>query len=226
MKKFNKIAIMDYDHTLSKGVISIELLKQMEKDGKISKGYSSEIENIKKKNIGYNNIAREIHETHAKYLKGIKEIDFIRYIENFDIRQYLNIWSLELIKLLKENNYFTVIVTAGIQQLFQKIQEELDIDTVFATRMEIKNGKFQGKIIDHINNNRKLEITRKIVKDADFTLAIGDSEGDIEMLSYVNRGYLYEPNELLKKKLKNENLVLVDENNILQTIKRDITGSI
>ena len=69
--------------------------------------------------------------------------------------------------------------------------KQLDIYLpIIATDFEVKNEIYTGKIQKNLNGEAKLEAVTALIQPEDYTIAFGDSEGDLEMLQTVNQGYL------------------------------------
>lgn len=76
--------------------------------------------------------------------------------------------------------------------MIQALNESIHANTVLATTIDIKNGKYTGKSPMLLNNKYKVDKIREIVgSDSNtFSIGFGDSTGDFDMLSLMDKAFV------------------------------------
>lgn len=109
----------------------------------------------------------------------------------------------ELIRYHRAAGHDVVIVSASAAPLVELIAEELGIDNVVATELEIVDGKFTGQITRYLKGAEKaaavLDITASHNIDLGASFAYSDSATDIPMLELVGNPVAVNPDRGLKK---------------------------
>ena len=88
----------------------------------------------------------------------------------------------------KRANTQTAIITAAPQFIAQAVKAALGIDKAYSTRYggNARTGLFTGRIKQPMTPGRKADITRNLRLGFKRTIGLGDSEGDVGMLSLVD----------------------------------------
>ena len=85
----------------------------------------------------------------------------------------------------------------------EPIAQELGIDRVVATEIEVVDGKLTGEITRYLKGEQKAEAMRELVESQDYDLAASyaysDSLTDVPMLSLVGHPVAVNPERGLKK---------------------------
>lgn len=109
----------------------------------------------------------------------------------------------ELIEHHQAQGHEVVIISASAEILVKPIAEELGIDTVVATGMEIVDGKLTGTITRYLKGDAKAEAAVEFAKTRGYDLAksfaYSDSATDIPMLEAVGNPVAVNPDRALKK---------------------------
>lgn len=109
----------------------------------------------------------------------------------------------ELIEQHKAQGHEVVIISASAEILVKPIAEELGIDTVVATGMEVVDGKLTGTITRYLKGDAKAEAAVEFAKTRGYDLAksfaYSDSATDIPMLEAVGHPVAVNPDRALKK---------------------------
>jgi len=110
------------------------------------------------------------------------------------------------IAILKENKIYTVIVSAGLDILADRVAKKLDIDFVFANGIKIdKNGRLNGKGIVGVGLIHKdrnvIKISNKLNIPLENIVAVGNSCFDIPMLETSGMGIAFNPEDDCIKKV-------------------------
>jgi len=220
-----KFAIFDYDETLSKGMILPELLFHAEKEGVIRKGVTKEYNDIwdkyKAYSITYDDFVNGTTKVVLDYIADCKVLDFIKCVKESDvIENKLNPWVKDLLKMLHDKDYLTIIVSATPIEVLDVIQEKIDIDSFFGTIITVKNGKYTNEVKNLVNNSEKSKIVEKLVKEVDYTIGMGDSEGDIDMLRLMDKPFLYEPFKDTEDEAKKYNIPVINSKNVIKEFSK------
>src|SRR5690606_9293685 len=98
------------------------------------------------------------------------------------------------------------------------------IDIAIGAEYERMHGRFTGKITRMTIGN-KSELFHELMKTHGFThkgsVAVGDSEGDIELLSAVEKPTAFNPSEGLFEKAKEEGWpIVIERKNIAYRLER------
>ena len=110
------------------------------------------------------------------------------------------------IDALKEKNIYTVIVSAGLDILAERVAKKLDIDFVFANGIKTdKNGRLNGEGIVGVGliykDRNVIKISNKLNIPLENIVAIGNSCFDIPMLETSGMGIAFNPEDDCIKKV-------------------------
>ena len=101
---------------------------------------------------------------------------------------------------LKKQGYFLLAITGSHQEIAQPFAELYGFDDCIGAIIE-RNGQVLTGNVERHTYGRKDEIIKEYVKEHDFTfegsVAVGDSEGDISMLSLVEKPIAFNPTHAL-----------------------------
>lgn len=109
----------------------------------------------------------------------------------------------ELIDWHREQGHDIVLLSASASLLVEPIADELGIDRVVATEVEVVEGKLTGAITRYLKGEQKAEAIRELVEKRNYDLAASyaysDSLTDVPMLSLVGHPVAVNPERGLKK---------------------------
>jgi phosphoserine phosphatase len=125
---------------------------------------------------------RRFCELDAAHWKGISEEELrnvflgVQYSKNAE----------KVITKLKDEGYFLVAVSTGLQFLAERLRTEMGFDRVICNRLNVRRGKMTGGVRINITHGGKGKALGKVVKKdglgyADMVV-VGDSDGDISMM--------------------------------------------
>lgn len=135
-------------------------------------------------------------------LTKIKESDFEAASHSVleEYRDQVYAYTRDLIKKLRTDNYLLFAVSASPSLLVKLIAEYYQFDDYGGSVYEIKDGYFTGNL-DLLKSTAKPEFLKKLVEKHGASwqrsIAVGDSEGDIPMLSIVERPLAFNPSREL-----------------------------
>ncbi len=109
----------------------------------------------------------------------------------------------ELIDFHKAAGHTVVIISASAETLVRPIAEELGVDVIAATELEVIDGEFTGEILRYRKGPAKAEAVLDIAEELGIALedsfAYSDSATDIPMLELVGHPVAVNPDRPLKK---------------------------
>lgn len=232
-----KIAVLDFDGTLSKGYISIELLEYLHKHGLYSEDFYKKqmkiLEEHQKGWLSYEDWCYNWGELWAEGLKG-KNVDLIkRGAYNFFQEFKSNIYPLsyEIITFLKKKGYKVILLSVGASEVISLAEKELGVDELYCTKLNEVSGIFTGKTSTSLHElNGKEELMQELLHRKDLSpkhsLAMGDSHSDIGFMSMCEHPIAVNPDEKLKEYAqKNDWLILnlaEDAEKIMEELKKEL----
>ncbi len=109
-------------------------------------------------------------------------------------------YTRDLIADLKAKNYLLFAISASQEQVVKLVAEYYGFDGYGGSRYEVKDGYFTGKSTI-LKSQKKPEYLKRLVAEHEASwkgsVAVGDSEGDIPMLSIVERPIAFNPTQTL-----------------------------
>ncbi len=218
-----KIAIFDYDNTLSEGYSKYDVGFALEDAGLIKKGFRQEIEKLENDYddglFDYNEKFLKDKQIFIKYFNGLKRTDIVRFInDDFDLSKNQYPWAKELINKLHENGFIVVIISGCWDFIIEEAQEILDFDTFYASEFVIRDSKLTKEFVQIMDNNMKRKIVERLLKDSELSIGMGDSTADFEILDRVDHPFLISNNKEAVNASKNKNFTLVNKENAGEVI--------
>ncbi|MEK7594026.1 MAG: HAD family phosphatase [Patescibacteria group bacterium] len=132
-------------------------------------------------------------------------------------------YTRDLIAQLKSKNYLLFAISASQEQVVKLVAEYYGFDGYGGSRYETKDGVFTGKSTI-LKSERKPEYLKRLVAKHGATwkgsVAVGDSEGDIPMLSAVEKPIAFNPTQALYEHAKaNGWPVVVERKNMIYRLE-------
>ena len=136
----------------------------------------------------------------TKILKGISIKDIEQTAKKIKITKGV----IEVIKTLNYHGCHTMLISGGYEIFANVVGKKIGFKEIISNKPASKNGmltgELKGKIID---GKGKLNCLKKRVKVLNLkkiqTLAIGDGQNDIDMISYANIGIAWKGYPKVKK---------------------------
>ena len=115
----------------------------------------------------------------------------------------------KLFKVLKENNFTTVLVSGGFKPITTYVQKYLSIDYEYSNTFGVIGDLFDGTTIGPIiNANYKEKIVNKLLKKLNLNknqiVGIGDAANDMNMLLSVGLPIAFKAQEIVKANFENQ----------------------
>ncbi len=134
-------------------------------------------------------------------ITGLKVVDFQQVIdevyEEYKDQSYR--YTRELIQSLKQQGYVILAISGSPHQIIKKLGDYYGFDAVRGDQRLAKDGVFTGERVATIG--AKAVVLQELVATHNLTIAgsiaVGDSEGDIDMLSAVEQPIAFNPSKKL-----------------------------
>lgn len=219
-----KFAVFDIDGTLIRWQLFHAITHGLGKHGYIPASTHEAIRTARMnwKTRGGNFKSYEKVLVHA-YLSAITEVrpDDYRAIVDEVFEEYKDqtyIYTRDLVASLKKQGYLLFSISGSQTDIVKKLADYYGFDDVVAAELEEVDGRFTGKDFSPIHD--KQAALETLVKRHDATyagsIAVGDSEGDIPMLSMVERAIAFNPSrELFTVAAKEGWQIVVERKNMV-----------
>lgn len=125
--------------------------------------------------------------------KGVKYSYLKAILEQVPIRKC----AKDMINYLKQKGFLVFAISAGIELLVEIVSKKLGIDYYVSNKLIVENDILTGEIIVQVGFREKGNIMKKMLTEHNVllenTIAIGDSEVDIEMFKTAGLAIAYNP---------------------------------
>jgi len=199
--------MIDVDKTAYNDYLIFSVINQEAEDGLIEKTsvqpINEALDKYKQGEIGYEEMVETVVSRWASALAGRYVSDVLNHTADFLIanRQNFHPYVSKVIQMVA-NTHCVYFVTAEPQFVAQPIAKMFGATSIIASEFEVEDGKFTGKATKILSGREhKLEAITHLfeIHTKSGSIAFGDSEGDIEMLSAVENPICINPNEGLEK---------------------------
>ena len=218
-----KLAIFDIDGVIYDGHSIFDIVQDQEKKKLIPTGTWDkilfELGEYKSGKKNYKQAADSMLATHATALKGSSYKDIIDHNYNYFMENknkffpYFKNLSKELSRT--HDLYF---VTTNFQFGAEAVGKIFGIKNYLSSIAELKGNTFTGKVELSLGGNKGIvsNLIKKYGREG--SIAVGDSENDIDMLDKVKFPFAMEPDEKMAKIARERSWTIVDRKNIALTI--------
>lgn len=224
MKTRKKLAVFDIDGTLYKWQLFHELVEELTLSGVFPKQAFHRIDE------GLNDwrMGKVSFDTYERLV--VKAL--FAYLPQTPIAQYetacdaviaasghkLNNYPKQLLKQLQSEGYMTIAISGSQQELLKRFGELHGFDVAIGAEYERRGDYFTGKVL-RPTIGYKAGILHELLEVKGVSLkgsvAIGDSEGDIELLAMVENPIAYNPSEgLFREATKQRWPIVIERKNI------------
>lgn len=220
-KTHKKLAIFDIDGTIFRSSLVIELSHALVTAGvfpvaarkEISKEYLAWLN----RKGSYEAYIDKVVKIYVKYIAGISFAKVDRVAKQVIAFQKDRVYRFtrDLIKKLKTQNYFLVAISGSPSYIVEKYAKAIGFNLFFGTELEVRGGKFTGKVKSLDSAFNKAKIVKDLVSnyrvDLKQSVAVGDTESDIAMLKLVGKPIAFNPNLGLARFAKKQKWKIVAE---------------
>lgn len=228
-----KVAFIDLDLTLYDGAVFLEWAEFLHNEGIVSLVDIAFIDEIialyKLGRISYLETSErgaaeiglmlsrkspeKIYEVSKKFVKTLSLSNFYSYTK-------------PVIEYLKSVGYKIVLVTNEPDFLAEDLKVLVGADDAIGLDFEIKDGEFTSKVInDLFSKFGKVEIVKKYIQEnnveVESSFAMGDSEGDVEMLKFLKRGVMVTNSNEMRKHFEGMNVFVLSrgDEEVIEAVK-------
>lgn len=239
-----KGAFLDLDKTLYDGYLFYDWAKFLEDNGVISLLDFAKFQEIglfyKLGAIDYNEAAREVAVKIGDSLRGDsveKVLELTKTFADSCLSSFYD-YTPEVISSLKRRGYWVVFVTNEPDFLAELIKDKLGADDAIGLDygmqgaetsvmgipiVKEKNAKFTGPVTnDLFSEFGKANVVKEYAAKNNINLgesfAMGDSEGDVQMLRLVKKAVLINKSEAIIKNLGDSQIALIERKEVLNSL--------
>lgn len=225
-------AVFDIDGTIFRSGLYREAIYELLSAGKLPKNIAElfdpfEIKWKKRQSdAAFNEYVYAMAMAIDKSLPQIKIADFEAAADRVFKRlsDYVYVYTRGLVEELKKDGYFLIAISGSQDELVKPFAEKYGFDLWIGQHYERGDEYYTGKIIK--THKGKDVILKKIAADHnlsfDGSFAIGDTRGDISMLSLVDNPIAFNPDrELFEAAKQNGWKVVVERKNMIYELEPD-----
>ncbi len=226
----NKFAVFDIDGTLFRSGLYRELFYELDKIGAIP---SELAEATTEKYLQWQHRAHReafedfqlaIVETIEQYLTQLDVGDYDQAVARVIASQTNNIYAytLNLLRQLQQDGYFTIAISGSQQEIVEPFAKHYGFDAWVGQKWVRDGANFTGEIIK--THTDKDKILQELVDAHHLTFsdsyAVGDTSGDIGILSVVDHPIAFNPSYGLYQIAQDKGwTIAVERKNISYTLK-------
>lgn len=228
--KPSKLAVFDIDGTIFRSSLVIELSHALVEAGIFPKAAKQEIAKeylawLDRKGT-YEAYINKVVKIYIKHISGEgfnKVTGVAKSVINYQ-KDRVYRYTRDLIKQLKKQNYFLVAISHSPSNIVGPYAKAIGFNAFFGTEYGVKDGRFTGKVVSADSGYNKATIVKKLAKkypsiNLKKSLAVGDTESDIPMLSVVGNPIAFNPNfRLAKIAQKNKWKIVVERKDVIYQI--------
>jgi HAD superfamily hydrolase (TIGR01490 family) len=217
-------AVFDIDGTVFRSSLYIEVVYELANQNIIRLPETKYETWAARTKSGYQTYRNHLVEVLESQIKNIPVEKFEKASQSVVNRQaeHVYVFSRNLIRSLQKKGYFMIAISGSQTELVERFARYWDFDTFIGQKYHQQNGVFTGEITK--THQGKGELLQKIVleNNLDFenSVGVGDTEGDIEMLSKVSRAIAFNPNRpLYEKAIKSGWEIVVERKDMVYKLK-------
>jgi HAD superfamily hydrolase (TIGR01490 family) len=145
-------------------------------------------------------------------LEGAINLVFEQY------KDQVHVYTRDLIHTLKQQGYLLFAISGSQQEIIQKLADYYDFDDFVGTTYVQQDGQFTGEKIVALGG--KHNVLKQLVNNHnasyEASIAVGDSEGDINMLEAVETPIAFNPSQKLYTHARENNwMIILERKNVI-----------
>jgi HAD superfamily phosphoserine phosphatase-like hydrolase len=219
-----QFAVFDIDGTISRTSLLQLTVRELVNRGKLGVGPGHKIEVLL-----HDNRQRIDDNEFGEYMK--KAVDFLfkslpdNTLKSDDYEEIINavvktslsntyVYTRELIKTLKQNNFFLIAISGSELKMVEAFSKELGFDAWVG---EVSYEQLDGRLTGEVNSLKqpKTKVLESLIQKFELntrgSTAVGDTSRDIGVLEMVDSPIVFNPNQELFKKARENNWMIVLE---------------
>ena len=194
-------AFFDLDKTLTHNFTMHQFCQLLYQNQLISNQFETTEKNLAQDyqagRLSYRQAGETANQIMATAIKGLSPTELNGYLNQFvHLPRLFKAWTKPVIKFLKHHQFHTHLISGSAQPIAAAIANHLGFNSYAASIPEIKNGRYTGKVVSVMDFEHKHIAMHNILaphSNTSFTLAFGDSNGDIDMLSQTDLAFVIDP---------------------------------
>lgn len=230
--KKTKLAIFDVDGTLFDGNVGIEMVKLLIQNELFDKQTGQDIFSwygkYKSGEVDKSLAVDKVYEVFAKGMAGLKAADVSLLAgESWEkSKDKLFNFAKPLMKNFEKEKFTRMLISGSPEEMVNLLGKELGIDKsqIIAGRLEVQDGVYTGKALSYLDDApakvtalRDFVFTNNLDVDWQNSIAMGDNERDLGILSMVGKPLAFEPNEVLRVEAEKLGFEVVDKESVVLT---------
>lgn len=202
-----KFAVFDIDGTLIRWQLYHSITQKLADAGELGTDAQSKIDVAKKKwkqretSDGFSQYEKAILHAYEDSLYSMSPKKFDSFVNGVieEHKQQVYIYTRDLVKKLKSEDYFLLAISGSHQELVEKIAAYYDFDDFVGTQYERSEETYTGKKFAPSKDKHAalLSLINKHDLSYEGSIAIGDSLSDAPMLSMVENPIAFNPDSKL-----------------------------
>lgn len=200
-----KFAVFDIDGTVFRSSLYIEIVYELARRNIIDLP-QTQLDNAyehwaTRNDQGYITYRNQMVDMLESQIKGMKVSDFEKAAATVIDSQveHVYVYTRKLIRQLKEQDYFLIALSGSQQELVARFAHHWKFNAFIGQTYHQEEGLFTGSVTK--THEAKDALLMPLMKTYQLTqkdsIAVGDTEGDIEMLAFVERPIAFNPNRKL-----------------------------
>jgi HAD superfamily hydrolase (TIGR01490 family) len=234
MRYMKPYAVFDIDGTLLRWQLYHAILDALNKAGLISTQSFTTVRAARmhwkqrSADDSYANYEHAVVDAFDGAITGISYTDYMSAVENV-LEEYKGqsyTYTRDLIRALKEQGYLVFAISASQFQAVELLAKHYGFDDWGGSVYHLENGRFTGKKDIMKRDKKPLYLQTLIDKHGaskQGSMAIGDSDSDIPMLSAVEQPIAFNPNKMLFEhaQRKGWDIVIERKNMIYKLVRKE-----
>lgn len=215
--KKRKLAVFDIDGTIFRSSLIIEVFNALVDAGV----FPQEARHIVERSFvqwldrkgHYNDYLMKLVRTYYAYLPDSRAVLVDAVIERVIDRQKDRVYRFtrDLVRKLRAEGYMLIAISNSVHAMVERFANTQGFDAAIGRSLEIKDGLYTGRILyngatfpisahlDKVEILQQFLDERGLKADLAHSYAVGDSEGDIPLLSAVGKPIAFNPSLPLAK---------------------------
>ncbi len=203
------VAFFDIDGTLFRSSLLIELVTKLLAEGVFPAGaseqYEAQLKAWRTREGTYEQYIAAVVDTFLSNIQGVHYGTFADIGRRVVAVQskFVYRYTRDLIHHLKQDGYYLVAISQSPKTILDEFCTQYGFDKVYGRIYEIgPQDRFTGEVAEEHVIQNKATIAKRVFDrnpnlTTEFSLAVGDTEGDIPLLESVDEAVCFNPNQAL-----------------------------
>ena len=222
-----RMALFDFDGTLSKGLMGVTFYEYLHKVGVYDKkAFAEQVRALKDFKSGALSYERYLQEWSRLWVDGIKGKDagiVMPHAKAFfaDFKSNIYPSSRELMDVLKTKGYTPAIISVSPYEVVALAAKELGVEIVYATKLNLNGATYTNELVTrlHMPGGKKAVLSSLSEAGKEISFAFGDTETDYEMLCVAKVPVPLNPTKGLKVVTDKMNWPSYDKDTVVSGIE-------